>query len=76
MTSDRNAKENFTALDTKMVLAKIAAMPVTTWNYKDDSADKKHIGPVAQDFSAAFGLTGEDDRTFPSSMKVAWRWLP
>ncbi len=61
LTSDRNAKENFTPLDTEMVLAKIAAMPVTEWNYKDDGADKKHIGPVAQDFSAAFGLNGGDD---------------
>jgi hypothetical protein len=62
MTSDRNAKEHFMALDPKTVLEKVATMPVTQWNYKDDAADKKHIGPVAQDFHAAFGLNGGDDR--------------
>jgi hypothetical protein len=61
VTSDRNAKRNFTAIDPKAVLAKVASMPVTTWNYKDDSAGTKHIGPVAQDFHAAFGLNGADD---------------
>ena len=62
LTSDRNAKENFQAVDHKSILAKVAALPVTEWNYKNDTADKKHIGPVAQDFHAAFGLNGDDDR--------------
>jgi hypothetical protein len=62
LTSDRNAKENFTTLDSQIVLAKVAALPLTKWNYKDDSSDKKHIGPMAQDFHAAFGLNGSDDR--------------
>lgn len=62
LTSDRNAKENFAPLDAKTVLSKVVAMPVTEWNYRDDAADKKHIGPVAQDFEAAFGLNGGDDR--------------
>ncbi len=62
LTSDRNAKEHFTPLDAKAVLAKVTAMPVTEWNYKDDDTDKKHIGPMAQDFHAAFGLDGADDR--------------
>jgi hypothetical protein len=62
LTSDRNAKENFTPLDPQSVLAKVAVMPVTEWNYKDDDSDKKHIGPVAQDFQAAFGLDGSDDK--------------
>jgi hypothetical protein len=62
LSSDRNVKENFTVLDGRTVLDKLAALPVTEWNYKDDAADKKHIGPVAQDFHAAFGLNGTDDR--------------
>ncbi len=61
-TSDRNAKENFRALDAKTVLSKVAALPVTEWNYKQDSAAKRHIGPMAQDFQAAFGLNGGDDK--------------
>jgi hypothetical protein len=62
LSSDRNVKENFQALDARSVLDKLAAMPVTEWNYKDDPTDKKHIGPVAQDFQAAFGLNGADDK--------------
>jgi hypothetical protein len=62
LTSDRALKENFTPLDGGTVLARVAAMPVTEWNYKDDGADKKHIGPMAQDFQAAFGLNGGDDK--------------
>ncbi len=62
LSSDRNLKEHFKALDVRSVPDKLAAMPVTEWNYKDDAADRKHIGPVAQDFYAAFGLDGKDDK--------------
>ncbi len=62
LTSDRNAKENFKALDPQSVLARVAALPVTEWNYKSETTDKKHIGPMAQDFQAAFGLNGGDDK--------------
>jgi trimeric autotransporter adhesin len=62
LTSDRNAKENFTALDGKAVLAKVAALNVTEWNYKTDRKDVQHIGPMAQDFHAAFALDGSDDK--------------
>jgi hypothetical protein len=58
--SDRNAKENFTPVDRNEVLAKVAAMPVQMWNYKTEGASVRHLGPVAQDFHAAFGL-GNDD---------------
>ncbi|MEY2430162.1 MAG: hypothetical protein QOJ40_3047, partial [Verrucomicrobiota bacterium] len=61
LTSDRNGKENFTALDAKTVLAKVASLPMTEWNYKDNSAEVRHIGPMAQDFHAAFALNGADD---------------
>jgi hypothetical protein len=60
--SDRNSKENFTALDAKKVLAKVVTLPLTEWNYKTDPADRRHIGPMAQDFHAAFSLNGEDDK--------------
>jgi hypothetical protein len=35
---------------------------VTEWNYKTDSQGVQHIGPMAQDFQAAFGLDGADDK--------------
>jgi hypothetical protein len=62
LTSDRNAKENFKPLDPQSVLAKVAAMPVTEWDYKSEGKAVQHIGPVAQDFHSAFGLDGKDDK--------------
>jgi len=62
LTSDRNAKENFKPVDNQTVLARLAALPVTQWNYKTDSKGVQHIGPMAQDFQAAFGLDGTDDK--------------
>jgi hypothetical protein len=58
--SDRNAKENFEPVDTKSVLAKVATLPLNTWNYKSQPASVRHIGPTAQDFKAAFAV-GETD---------------
>jgi hypothetical protein len=60
-TSDRNAKENFAPVDSADVLAKVAALPISRWSYKDDEQKSAHIGPMAQDFHAAFHL-GEDDK--------------
>ncbi len=54
--SDRNAKENFEPIDTVDILEKLAALQLTAWNYKDDPEKRRYIGPVAQDFHAAFGL--------------------
>jgi hypothetical protein len=62
LTSDRNAKENFTALNARAVLEKVAGLPVTQWNYKTVGKSEQHIGPMAQDFHTAFGLAGNDDK--------------
>ena len=59
--SDRNAKENFASVDAQSVLQEVAAMPLTTWNYKTQDKTIRHIGPMAQDFHTAFAV-GEDDR--------------
>ena len=59
--SDRALKENFTAVNGQALLDRLARVPITTWNYKGQDAAIRHIGPVAQDFYAAFGV-GEDDK--------------
>jgi hypothetical protein len=59
--SDREAKENFASVDAIGILEKVAEMPITTWNYKTQAGSTRHIGPMAQDFHAAFGV-GEDER--------------
>ena len=62
LTSDRNAKDDFTPVDTQAVLGKVAGLPLSEWSYKDDPRQTRHLGPVAQDFHAAFGLNGADDK--------------
>jgi hypothetical protein len=57
--SDRNVKQDFAPVDAIAVLEKVAALPVQTWAYKH-SAETRHIGPVAQDFHAVFGLGASD----------------
>ncbi len=47
-------------MDPEAVLAKVAALPISAWNYKADR-ESRHVGPMAQDFKAAFDL-GTDDR--------------
>lgn len=58
--SDRNLKENFAEVDDGALLDRLAQVPVSTWNYKSQDPSIRHIGPVAQDFYAAFSV-GEDD---------------
>ena len=54
--SDARLKENFIPVDGESFLKKIARMPLTTWNYKDqDAKTLRHYGPMAQDFYKAFG---------------------
>ncbi|MBS1251288.1 MAG: hypothetical protein MAG451_00320 [Anaerolineales bacterium] len=59
--SDRRAKTNILSVDGREVLDSLATVPVSTWNYKSQDPAIRHIGPMAQDFHAAFGL-GEDDK--------------
>jgi hypothetical protein len=58
-TSDRDAKENFIQLDAPDVLRRVSTMSITRWNEKGVPGIE-HIGPVAQDFHAAFGLGADD----------------
>ena len=53
--SDRDAKTDITPVDSQQVLARVAELPISTWRYKANS-DELHMGPMAQDFWAAFGL--------------------
>ena len=61
MISDRNRKTNFNPTDAYDILERLSSITIQTWNYKSQDSSIRHIGPVAQDFYAAFGV-GEDDR--------------
>jgi hypothetical protein len=63
--SDRNAKAGFKPVNAIQVLQRLASIPIKTWNYKGQPASVQHIGPVAQDFYAAFGL-GDDNHYISS----------
>jgi trimeric autotransporter adhesin len=61
--SDRNAKKDFLPVNGQAVLEKLAAMPVQSWHYKwEAETNTPHIGPMAQDFKAAF-YPGRDDKS-------------
>ena len=62
-TSDVNKKQGFTPISGADVLSKLQAMPITEWSFKA-TPDVRHIGPMAQDFHAAFGV-GASDKTIP-----------
>ncbi len=59
--SDRSLKANLSAVDSQAVLQAVADMPISTWNYTAQDTSIRHIGPMAQDFYAAFNV-GEDER--------------
>ena len=56
--SDRNRKENIREIDPVAIVEKVAALPVSDWNYRAEADEVRHIGPMAQDFHAAFGFGG------------------
>jgi hypothetical protein len=53
--SSRTIKEGFSAVEPLEVLRKVAALPITTWSYKQDPS-VRHIGPMAEDFFSAFAV--------------------
>ncbi len=59
--SDRYVKRDFEPVNALAILDKVAALPIQTWSYTNDASGSRHLGPVAQDFQAAFGL-GADEK--------------
>ena len=60
--SDRNVKRDVVPVDEQAILETLASVPVSTWAYKSDPS-VRHLGPMAQDLYAAFGL-GNTDRAY------------
>ena len=59
--SDGALKEHVADIDAAQLLERLLAMPVTSWAYRSQDPSIRHVGPMAQDFHAAFGL-GESER--------------
>lgn len=60
--SDRNIKQGFMSVDPDRVLEKVSSLPISEWSYMTEGTRVTHLGPMAQDFKAQFGL-GESDKT-------------
>jgi hypothetical protein len=58
--SDRNIKRDFEPVDRDAILDRLARLPISTWSYKTEASPARHIGPMAQDFMAAFGVGSSD----------------
>ena len=63
--SSREVKENFRMVTGGDILAAVAELPISTWNYVADPPRVRHMGPMAEDFYAMFGLGADDEHISP-----------
>ena len=54
--SDRNQKEAIEPVNVDDVLDRLAGLEISSWRYLRSDNGVRHIGPMAQDFHAAFGF--------------------
>jgi hypothetical protein len=54
--SSRALKQAIDAVAPARVLEKIVALPLYAWQYRADAGAARHVGPMAEDVFAAFGL--------------------
>jgi hypothetical protein len=57
--SDRSIKTHRRSVDSRDILTKVSTLPIYEWQYKGQPY-VTHIGPMAQDVYAQFGLGGSD----------------
>ncbi|MGV6852964.1 MAG: tail fiber domain-containing protein [bacterium] len=60
--SSKSSKEHFLSINPAKLLSAIANLSISTWNYKHQSDDNRHIGPMAEEFYAAFGFGTSDKK--------------
>jgi len=64
--SDRNIKTAVAAIDPESILEALVGLEISKWTYTAEAEEGfRHVGPMAQDFYAAFGL-GYDDTSIPT----------
>lgn len=54
--SDINRKHEFAAVSGEDILERLRGLSINSWSYRNESGGVRHLGPVAQDFYAVFGL--------------------
>ncbi len=60
--SDRASKENVEPVDGADILDRLMGIEISEWNYIAQDPSTRHLGPMAQDFHAAFGLGSDHTR--------------
>jgi len=58
--SSRELKRDFEPVDPHDILRRVVELPLAEWSYHSEDG-VRHLGPVAEDFSEAFGL-GDSDK--------------
>ncbi len=66
--SSRAAKENIVDVADARLLARLEKLPVPSWNYIGAPGDERHIGPLAEDFHAAFDVGGDPRYLAPADV--------
>jgi hypothetical protein len=66
--SDVALKRSFESVDHENVLAGVEKLDVSRWSYRWDGPAVRHIGPMAQDFAAAFEVGSDNRRIHPVDM--------
>lgn len=59
LASSREWKRDFEPVNGEDVLARLGAVSISTWSFHDEP-EVRHIGPVSEEFHAAFALPGHD----------------
>lgn len=60
-TSSKTLKDIHSSIDPKSILSEVVSLPIAEWSFKDDPAGTLHLGPMAEDFHAAFEV-GDSER--------------
>lgn len=60
LASSRELKQEIRKVDGEEILSRLTGVPVVEWSFKADP-EVRHIGPVSEDFHAAFALEGQSD---------------
>ncbi|MEU7632006.1 tail fiber domain-containing protein [Nocardia sp. NPDC049220] len=46
------------------ILGKVLQLPISTWRYEWEPPEVRHLGPMAQDWRASFGLGDTDKKIY------------
>lgn len=66
--SRRDSKEHFQQVDHQAMLTALKGLDISSWNYKHQNDDERHLGPMAEAFYATYGLGTDAEHIATSDM--------